>query len=786
VSLCGLLGLCVVLIALCYLRNSFDTRSNQKHPNGDLSGYVLTHDEKYIFLRNNSQLNDLQKKNIAPIVREQNQVEITKLNTKSSASNSNLSYTAGSIVSVSRITWKGRSVEAVAGEWLAEPRAGADLATWQHRVRSWGGELRQSPTGAWQFRFADTATADRIYRKLRQAGDLREVRPHFVCRGITQNKREARALPPELKASYFWFHDAAGYNYAQSDPKSGQGVVVALLDTGVAYEDYAQRYTNPDQPDDQHWLRFRLAPDLAYTKILSGIDLIEHDDRPNDDNQHGTFLATLIAGRYGIAPGASLLPVKVLDRNQVGTELSVAEGIRYAVQRGAHVINLSLAFPKTYFPSRWLTEAVEFALEKEVIVVAAVGNGGGVEGDSVRYPAAYAPVIAVGALELAVGKVAGIAPYSSRGGAIDLVAPGGNLQKDVNRDGVPDGIISQTFAPTDPANFGYWLMSGTSISSAYTTGAVALLLAEGAKASEVKQLLLENTQEIPRSVSFDLGAGYGALQIDRSMQRLKARNNRQELPICYLNIMPVVFKQNAEQIVGAMHIEVLDHRKQTMSNMKVIGRWMGSTYGAVIANTDRLGIAKFVTPPVPRRKALFVFAVDNVIQGQRHPCQPVPIYRLVDGSIVLIEQQQQTEQTYVWLINLDQRFLTLAYSGSDLEPQPTTVLVPTGTGLLSSVYVFGDDLLYSSVTNDPMFNPILFNTWSMGVGSAAYPLDIGGGGNPTFWISDADVQSGIFSQITAQLLDQVSSSLSIDGKPLAVNKDRNAYAAFQHAIFLQP
>ena len=130
---------------------------------------------------------------------------------------------------------------------------------------------------------------------------------------------------------------------------------MAVLDTGVAY---------------RNWGRFRISPDLRGARFVAPYDFIAHNRYPLDRNGHGTFVASAIAertnngiGLTGLAYGASILPVRVLDASGEGAESTIAEGIRYAVEHGARVINLSLEFPPArVLPRRrshWSSRAVE-------------------------------------------------------------------------------------------------------------------------------------------------------------------------------------------------------------------------------------------------------------------------------------------------------------------------------------------------------------------------------------------------------------------------------------------
>ena len=194
----------------------------------------------------------------------------------------------------------------------------------------------------------------------------------------------------------------------------GRGVVVAILDTGVAY---------------RRWKQFYPSPDFKGTRFVSPYDFIDHNAYPLDRYGHGTFVAGVVAESTnngldltGLAYGASIMPVRVLDAQGEGDETTIARGIRYAASRGAQIINLSLEFLPTQVKSNSdipeIVSAIGFARRKGVIVVGASGND---EDDQVAYPARVAGVISVGATT----RDRCLAEYSNGGSSLDLVAPGG-------------------------------------------------------------------------------------------------------------------------------------------------------------------------------------------------------------------------------------------------------------------------------------------------------------------------------------------------------------------------
>ena len=191
----------------------------------------------------------------------------------------------------------------------------------------------------------------------------------------------------------------------------------------------------------------------GYVDDWQGWNMVAGDNNVSDNQGHGTHLAGIIAagvnnttGIAGIAPNARILPVKILDHNGVGTYAQAAEGIVYATDMGAQVINLGFGGTGS---SDLLQNAVDYALAHNVLVIAAGGNSGNT---TTYYPAGYPSVIAVSSVD----DSAGWASFSSSGEHISLSAPG-------------IGIYSTTPGDT------YSTFSGTSMSSAQVSGVAALL-----------------------------------------------------------------------------------------------------------------------------------------------------------------------------------------------------------------------------------------------------------------------------------------------------------------------
>ena len=290
----------------------------------------------------------------------------------------------------------------------------------------------------------------------------------------------------------------------------GTGVVVAVLDTGVAYR-------NRD--------RFRISPDLDGARFRKGYDFVDNDPYPLDHNGHGTHVASTIAesadngvGVAGIAYRAKIMPVRVLDRLGEGDSVAIARGIRYAARRGAKIINLSFEFSSTVTGAQIpdILGALRYARQKGALIVAASGNA---SASAVAYPARASYALSVGA----VTEHNCMADYSNNGPGLDLSAPGGGpdaaLEDDPNcRPADPPGrdIFQITF---DGSVRSFGLPSGymgTSMAAPHVSATAALVIASGVIGPNPSPRVIED--HLKANV-LDLGppgpdSRYGAGRID--------------------------------------------------------------------------------------------------------------------------------------------------------------------------------------------------------------------------------------------------------------------------------
>lgn len=266
----------------------------------------------------------------------------------------------------------------------------------------------------------------------------------------------------------------------------GTGALVAVLDTGV---------------QGSH-------PDLAGS-VVDGHDFIDGDQASDDQNGHGTNVAGIIVahanntvGIEGVAPGAKVLAIRVLDAQMHGSISQEIAGIDAAIAAGADVINLSLnpglglAAVEQLLPGDPLVKAIGRASQAGVVVVAAAGNDG--------LPLCNQPILSSRILCVgAVNRAGGRSSYSNYNIRVDLVAPGGELESD-------EAITSAQMGG------GYSAMAGTSQATPHVAAAAALLVSLGLRGSAVIDRLQQTATPLP-SV---LQAGHGKLNVGAAVAGL--------------------------------------------------------------------------------------------------------------------------------------------------------------------------------------------------------------------------------------------------------------------------
>jgi len=252
----------------------------------------------------------------------------------------------------------------------------------------------------------------------------------------------------------------------------GSGVVVAVLDTGVAYTRHG---------------RFVRSPDFAAGQFVRGYDFVAHNSHPDDRNGHGTHVAGTVAeatnnaiGVTGLAYGARIMPVRVLDAQGEGDASAIAAGVRFATRHGARIINMSLEFSSdvTARAIPQLISALNYARRHGVLVVAASGNEGHA---TIAYPARSRSVLSVGATTEHGCR----SDFSNDGRGLDIMAPGGGADADLPDDPHcrpldPPGrdIFQLTLTGSNPRVFGLPSgYQGTSMAAPHVSATAALIVA---------------------------------------------------------------------------------------------------------------------------------------------------------------------------------------------------------------------------------------------------------------------------------------------------------------------
>ncbi len=349
-----------------------------------------------------------------------------------------------------------------------------------------------------------------------EMGQINRLREKHVKAHLNYVVKAVATPNDPYYSSYQWNFPAiqaeSGWESSTGLDSQGNPVVVAVLDTGL----------NPNGID-----KVNVCPD-------SGYDAVSKDNDPFDGHFHGTHVSGTIAqktsngiGAAGLAYGACIMPVKVLDDTGSGNSADLADGIAYAHQNGARVINMSLGFGSASLQQFVNTDTYDAlnAVPSNVVIVAASGNEGAT--NSVSYPASHPAVISVGAIDSALN----IASFSNQGSNLDLVAPGVS-------------ILQEAYY----GSWGYWLSSGTSMASPHVAAAAALLIAkdETLNRSEVKTLLTSTALDLGQA-GFDNTYGEGLIQVADALDAI--------------DVLPVT----PEIILNIPELTVIDNQNGTAS-----------------------------------------------------------------------------------------------------------------------------------------------------------------------------------------------------------------------------
>lgn len=380
---------------------------------------------------------------------------------------------------------------------------GVDGTKWKASSTSVGTEQRIKPAArplnevVVQFHSEPTATKlDQIKRDINGEILRKNHLPSYVFRSNTMNtgqlityfkKLGVKMVEPnhrlrkndtpndQLYQRYQWNFPKIKMENAWQFTTGAPGSIIGVVDTGVDLE----------HPEFQG-------------QLVPGHNVIADTDTPQDDNGHGTHVSGVVAARTNNIEGVAgmnwtskIMPVKAMDADGSGSVFDIADGIRWAVDHGAKVINLSLG---QYEDSNYLHDAIKYATSKDVLVVAAMGND---NTDQASYPAAYSEVLAV----CAVDENGQRAEFSNYGNHAGVSAPGVS--------------IASTFP-----DHRYAALSGTSMASPHVAGLAGLIRAinPNLSASQVKDVIMKTATDIGPDGK-DPYYGSGLINVSNAVQR---------------------------------------------------------------------------------------------------------------------------------------------------------------------------------------------------------------------------------------------------------------------------
>ena len=317
----------------------------------------------------------------------------------------------------------------------------------------------------------DYAESARIMQAIISEFKPLRVRPaHIYMIPELISGRQARFSPVIVKpgSSGLWNLSNIGADAAQKIA-NGSGVSIAIIDTGIDY--------NHHEVAD------------AYE---SGIDFVDGIDAM-DQNGHGTHCAGIAAGRrVGVAPGASLYAVRVLDDQGIGSETNIIRGMEWCIDQGIDVVNMSLG---SNYPSSMEGELCGYAAQQGIFISAAAGN----QGYGPSYPAAFDGVISVAAVDRGNNH----ADFSNIWRTNDLSAPGVNIYSSYL-----DGSYAE--------------LSGTSMASPHVAGVAALVKSyRNLDGGDIESLLKKTAQHLGEEDQF----GAGLVRADDALHALRRKEN---------------------------------------------------------------------------------------------------------------------------------------------------------------------------------------------------------------------------------------------------------------------
>jgi subtilisin family serine protease len=379
--------------------------------------------------------------------------------------------------------------------------------------------IRQIPglSNTFRISLSDKAPIDPLVQKFKNHSTIEYIEPNFIRKAVVVPNDpyylDSYPSNTQFRDTAWWPSYDYLWNLKKINSASAWDITTGRSDTLVAVIDSGVDYTHPELGG----CSISQVNGNSCTRVAPGYDYFNFDNDPSDDNGHGTHVAGIISsstnngsGISGINWNARIIPIKVLNQWGQGYDSDISSGIVFAADRGAKVINLSLG---GFGQSQTMTNAVNYALSRGILVVAAAGNNNA----DVKYftPANIAGVMAVSATDENDLK----ASFSNYGDSVSISAPGTN-------------IISLRAAGTDLycasgacnqriINNIYYRASGTSMSSPHVAGAAAIVWSGNTSLSgeAIKNILINSSKDI-NTPGFDASSGYGRLDLGSALTNM--------------------------------------------------------------------------------------------------------------------------------------------------------------------------------------------------------------------------------------------------------------------------
>ena len=413
-----------------------------------------------------------------------------------------------------------KSVDAAGGELIVRLKSGLNIESLNARF---GTKTLQDMKFNNTFRISitDGSTIEDMVARISSDKDVIYAEPNYLLELYQVDDSSYSAQWALQDDKYLDWYDA----WTGSSTLFSGGVstsIIAVIDTGVDWKHpdleaniFLNTGDNPWDKTDNDGNGF--VDDYYGVNILYGQDAPSSvydeeyaDTRPVDTYGHGTHVAGIAAavvnnsvGVAGVSWCSKIMPVKVGDASGSIVASNVAAGIKYAVDNGADVMNLSLGGS---IESKFEKDAVEYAVSRNVIIVASAGNDGR---NSVSYPAAFNGVISVGASDINDER----ANFSNYGIKLDLLAPGEDIYSTYQK---------YSWSDTDndwrPSSSYYKFLDGTSMSSPFVAGLCGLLISQNPTrtSSEIKRILESSCDDLDVP-GWDKYTGWGRINVYRAL-----------------------------------------------------------------------------------------------------------------------------------------------------------------------------------------------------------------------------------------------------------------------------